>query len=132
MTISRYESMTDRKPSVLLALATYVGAAWLTSEIVGLGAWPLVLLAAFLARGASRMPLYRDEQSHIDPSDDSPEARIDRRLDTPLYSFLRKIGGGIGQGTGTLFVLLLVIGMLAQLPGACSGRAPDQQVEYRP
>ena len=123
--------MTEREPSLLLALATYIGAAWLTSKIAGLGAWPLGLLAAFLARGASRMPLYRDQETDIDPIDDSVEARINRRIDTPLYSFLRKIGGGIGEGLGALFILLLVIGVLAQLPGACSGRAPDGQVEYR-
>ncbi|HUE78703.1 MAG TPA: hypothetical protein VMN38_03640 [Sphingomicrobium sp.] len=123
--------MTERNPSLLLAFATYIGAAWLTSKIAGLGAWPLGLLAAFLARGASMMPLYRDQDSPIHPIDDSVEARIKRRTEAPLYSFLRKIGGGIGQGLGTLFVLLLVIGILAQLPGACSRGNAGYEQDYR-
>lgn len=123
--------MKQLEPSFLWAIATYAGAAWLATKIAGLGAWPLGLIAAYLARGATRMPLYRDGENDVHATDDSVEAHINRRIDTPFNTLLRKIGGGIGQGLGTLFVLLMAIGVIAQLPGACSGPGPSYEPEYR-
>jgi hypothetical protein len=122
--------MKERRPSTLLALMTYFGSASLAAAVLGLGAWPLGIFAAYVVRGAIDMPLFRDE-GYITKFDEPIEDRIKRRLQLPLIRVGRRFGSGTGQLLGTLFFLALIVAVVAQLPGACSGRTPDHEVEYR-
>lgn len=119
-------------PSVIVALVTYGGAAWLASALLGPGAWPFGLVAAFFVRGASDIPLFRDGTFRPSlPIPENPNHRIKDRLNSAPYQQIRSVGSLVGQGVGLVLVIALGIGILLQLPQACSGPGPDYNPEYR-
>lgn len=75
------------------------------------------------------MPLFRDDWYHV-TGHETREERMNNRLESTPYYLMRGLGSGLGQVAGLLLLGAVVLGIVAQLPGACSPFERDP-AEYR-
>ena len=118
--------MTGRKPSLVWFLLIYIGSAWAFAKLLDLGAWPLGLAVAFLIRGASSIPLFRERDETGLVSTET----IEQRTGSGYPKMIRSLGRESNQLLGYVVVAAFVVAIISQLPGACSGPS-GVETEYR-